>query len=210
MAQNMIVEFFIMDKVNVYILDTRKCTLNELLSFANLSVEDEKSLDKFKIIDVKKEHVASIYFKNKYIGETYLNEYGKPLSKNVFFNISHSKGVVVLGVCKTRDIGVDVEVIRSKDEELVKYICNEEEYEFIKNEIDFFTVWTNKESLVKCLGTGIRNKIKTIPSLPVNGPKAFSNEEFYSKVIKNGNHVISLTLKGDKDFEYELNVESVS
>ena len=198
-----------MDKICIYILDTRRVTFNELFSFANLSEEEAKDLEKYKVIEVKKEKVVSLYFKNRYIGETTTNEYGKPLSNKCFFNISHSKGVVVLAVSQKHDVGVDVEVIREKDEDLVRYISSDEEYEFIKNELDFFSVWTNKESLVKCLGTGIRNKVKNIPSLPLNGKKEFNGETFYSKVIKNNDYLISLTIKDKNDFDFDLIMEEI-
>ena len=198
-----------MDKISVYILDTRKVTLNELFSFANLDDEEVKSLEKYKVIEVKKEKVASLYFKNKYIGETTVNDFGKPISDKCYFNISHSKGVVVLAISQKHDIGVDVEVIREKDEDLVKYISSDVEYAFIKNELDFFSVWTNKESLVKCLGTGIRNKVKSIPSLPLDGVKEFCGETFYSKVIKNNDYLISLTIKDKNDFDFDLIMEEI-
>ena len=184
--------------------------MSELLDIANLSEEDLKSLEKYKAVEVKKEKIVSLYFKNKYVGESTINEYGKPLSDKCFFNISHSKGVVILAISQKHDIGVDVEVIRNKDEDLVKYISSDEEYKFIKNEIDFFSVWTNKESLVKCLGTGIRSQVKTIPALPINGKKDFSNQSFFSKVIKNNDYIISVTINGDKEFNLNLSMENVN
>ena len=199
-----------MDNVTLYIFDTRKTALTELLELSRLSEEELQSLEKYKAIEVKKEKIVSLYFRNKYIGETTTNEYGKPLSDKVFFNISHSKRVVVLAVSENHDIGVDVEVIRNKDEDLVKYISNEKELAFIKNEFDFFSIWTNKESLVKCLGTGIRNKVKEIPSLPINGKKEFSNQTFFSKFIKNNDYIISITINDDKDFNLNLSMENVN
>ena len=198
-----------MDNITLYILDTRKTTLTELFELSHLSEEERQSLEKYKAIEVKKEKIVSLYFRNKYIGETYENEFGKPLSKNVFFNISHSKGVVVLAISESHNIGVDVEVIRNKDEDLVKYISNEKELAFIKNEFDFFSMWTNKESLVKCLGTGIRSQVKTIPGLPLNGKKEFKGETFYSKIIKNNDYIISISLRDKEDFIVDMKIENI-
>ena len=198
-----------MDNVTLYILDTRKTTLAKLLEISHLSDEEQQGLEKYKALEVKKEKIVSLYFRNKYIGETYTNEFGKPLSNKVFFNISHSKGVVVLAVSENHDIGVDVEVIRNKDEDLVKYISNEEELEFIKNEFDFFSVWTSKESLVKCLGTGIRSQVKTIPGLPLNDKKEFKGELFFSKIIKNDDYIISISLKDKEDFTVDMKIEKI-
>ena len=128
-----------MDKISIYVLDTRKYTYNDLLTFAKLSDKDVMFLSKFRVLEVKKEKLISYYFKKKYVGEFHLNEYGKPMSDNVYFNISHSKGVVVIAVSQNHEVGVDVELLQPKDKELVKYVCNDEEYRFVNlEEIDGF------------------------------------------------------------------------
>ena len=198
-----------MDKISIYVLDTRKYTYNDLLTFTKLNDEDVMFLSKFRVLEVKKEKLISYYFKKKYVGEFHLNEYGKPMSDNVYFNISHSKGVVVIAVSQNHEVGVDIELLQPKDKELVKYVCNDEEYRFVKNEVDFISIWTNKESIVKCVGTGIKNKIKDIPSLPLNGKKEYNDETFYSKIIKHGGAIISITIKDDEDFEYILKTEDM-
>lgn len=199
-----------MDKVTLYILDTRKHTFNELLSFANLNEEEIKSLEKFRVLEMKKEQLISLYFKKEFIGEYQQNEFGKPISNHMFFNISHSKGVAVLAIAKNHDIGVDIEVVKPKEEDVIKYISNEEEYNFIKTEFDFLAVWTNKESLVKCLGTGIKSNIKGIPALPLNGVKTYNGETYYSKNFKYNDAIISITLKDDSSFEYEIKTINIS
>ncbi len=198
-----------MDKINLYVVDTRKHTFSELLSYTKISDEDLKTLDKFRVLEVKKEKLASLYFKRKYVGEFSINEDGKPVSKNLFFNISHSKGVVVIAISKEHEIGVDIEVIKSKDEDLVKYVSSEEEYKFIKTEFDFLSIWTNKESLVKCLGTGIKSDIKSIPALPLNGKKEFKGETYFSKITKVNDSIISITIKDKNDFDFDLVMEEV-
>lgn len=196
-----------MEKVTLYILDTRKYTYNSLLSMTKLDEKELGFLDKYKVIDVKKEKLISYYFKKKYVGEYSLNEFGKPVSSSIRFNISDSKGIVVLAITNNFDIGVDIEVIRNKDEDLVKYVSSKEEYDFIKNEIDFFSIWTNKESLLKCLGTGIKNNIILVPSLPLNGLKEYEGKTYYSKIIKYSDAIISITLNNNEDFLYEIVLE---
>ena len=164
-------------------------------------------LSKYRVIDVKKEKLISYYFKKKYIGDYYHNEFGKPLSKNINFNISNSKGVVVLATSKEHDIGIDVEILRPKDEDLVKYATNDEEYSYIKNEVDFLSIWTSKEALVKCIGTGIRSKLKEIPALPLNGKKEYNGVTYYRKTFRHNDFIISITINSDKEFEYNLIME---
>ena len=198
-----------MDKILVYVLDTRKTSFHELLDYVNLEGEDLSFLDKYKVLEVKKEKLVSYYFRKKYVGEVFNNEYGKPLSKNIYFNISHSKGVIVIALSMDYDVGVDVEVVRPNDDDLVKYTCNEEEYRFVKNEFDFLSIWTNKESLVKCLGTGIKNKIKEIPGLPLNGKKEYGEDIYYSRVSRINDAILSITIKNDKEFDYQIIMEDV-
>ena len=193
-----------MDKISLYVLDTRKYSFGELLALTKLDESEISFLERYHVLDVKKEKLVSYYFKKKYVGDYSLSESGKPISNNVFFNISDSKGMVVLAISKNREVGVDVEILMPKDQDLVKYVCSEEEYQFVKNEIDFVSVWTSKESIVKCLGTGIKSNIKGIPALPLNGKKIYEGQAFYSMSFRYGDSIISLTLKGEEEFDYTL------
>lgn len=193
-----------MEIVKLYLFDSRTSGFDNIFSSLFLSDEDIDHLERYKIEEVKKEKALSLHFKNKYIGEYSINEYGKPISKNIFFNISHSHGVVVLATSSKYDVGVDIEVIRDKKDDLARFVSNEEEYQYIKSDKNFFEVWTSKESLSKCVGTGIRNNIKSIPSFPLNGIKTFNNEVYYNKLIEKDDYVISITLKTKEDFEIEI------
>lgn len=198
-----------MNKVTLYYCDTRKHTYSDLLSRIDLNVEQRKSLERFRVLETKKERLISIYFKKKYVGDFTLNEHGKPVSDSVFFNISHSRGVVALAICEQCKIGLDIEVIKPKDNDLVKYVCNDEEYRHVKNEFDFLSIWTNKESLVKCLGTGIKKDIKSIPSLPLDGQKEYQNNLFFSKITKINDYIVSITIMSGSDFNLQIVEESI-
>ena len=193
-----------MEIVKLYLFDSRTSGFDNIFSSLFLSDEDIDHLERYKIEEVKKEKALSLHFKNKYIGEYSINEYGKPISKNIYFNISHSHGIVVLATSSKYDVGVDIEVIRDKKDDLARFISNEEEYQYIKSDKNFFEVWTSKESLSKCVGTGIRNNIKSIPSFPLNGRKTFNNETYFNKLIEKDDYVISITLKTKEDFEIEV------
>ena len=75
------------NKVILHILDTRKYTYNDLLSLTMLNEEELSLFDKYHVLSVKKEKLVSYYFKKKYVGDYFLNEFGKPLSNNIYFNI---------------------------------------------------------------------------------------------------------------------------
>ena len=85
------------------------------------------------------------------------NEHGKPyLEEGPFFSISHCKEAIAVAV-SDRPIGIDVESIRRVDEDLIARTMNEAERERVRNERDFTQLWTQKEAVVKCLGTGIES-----------------------------------------------------
>lgn len=96
------------------------------------------------------------------------DENGKPVlqgAQDIFFNISHTKGLVVCGISK-RAIGVDTEYIRPFDRRLMRRVCTEDEIAYIyegsegKEDLNqqwerFFRLWTLKESYLKATGQGI-------------------------------------------------------
>ena len=141
--------------------------------------------------------------KNKYIKDYYLNEFGKPLSKDICFNISHSQGVVIFAMYEF-DVGVDIEKIRTSQDDVRRYISNDEEYAYIKDDKSFYEIWTSKESLVKALGIGIKDNIKDIPALPINGVKQYKNQEFISRNVEFEDFVISVTTVRKGDFEIKV------
>lgn len=194
-----------MEKVSLYIFDSRNKSFSDLLSFANLSNKELEQFQEFRIEKVKKEKLISYYLKKTYVGDFYIGEHGKPMSDNMYFNISHSKEVIVLVTSKNIPVGVDVEVIKERREPLVRYVANEKEYDFIQSDLDFIKIWTSKESLMKCLGTGLDMNMKIIPSFPFEGCKSFEEQYYYSKMLEVEDFVICITLKGKDNFEIEVN-----
>ena len=194
--------------IKVKFYDTAVTTLENILSSSFLFDKDLSYLSRFKIEETKKEKSCSLIFKNKYVGEYHLNEFGKPLSEDVNFNISHSKGAVVFVKDKI-PIGIDIEKIRPVEDSLIDYISSKEEREYIKGDINFYEIWTNKESLTKAIGTGIKTKIKDIPGLPINGKKTYQEKEYYSKTIKYKDYIISVTRENNEPFEIEIEEERI-
>lgn len=195
-----------MNKLTLLYVDTNIISLENLLSSSFLFDEDIKELSRFKLEETKKEKAVSLILKNKYVGEYSINEYGKPISESCYFNISHSKGFVVF-IKDTVPIGVDLEKIRPVEEDLKSYISSEEEKEYITSDKAFYEIWTNKESLTKCLGTGIKEKIKDIPSIPINGSKTYKNKIYRSKTVIYKDTVISVTRENELQFEIEIQEE---
>lgn len=95
-------------------------------------------------------------------------EHGKPFiigHPDIHFNISHCREAVVC-VLSDRPVGVDVESMRGYRELLVRYTMNDAEISEIEQsacpEIEFIRLWTRKEAVMKCYGSGITNDIKHV------------------------------------------------
>lgn len=194
--------------LKVYLLDYRALPLSFLMDSKYLSELEKISFEKYKNENVKKEKIVSAILKNKYIGDYHLNEYGKPISNNKYFNISHSDGYIALAIDEV-PVGIDIENIRIAEEDLRNYISNDEEKKYIHDDESFFEVWTNKEALVKANGNGINQKIKTIQSLPLNAIRTYDNKTYFNKTIKYQNLVITVSRASSDDFNINIMEEGL-
>ena len=87
---------------------------------------------------------------------------GKPRfseNPNWHFNLSHS-GELVLCALSDSPVGVDIELVRPRKEGLPEYVLRGEDYErFHRLGGDwsaFYTLWTERESIVKYTGEGLK------------------------------------------------------
>jgi 4'-phosphopantetheinyl transferase len=98
------------------------------------------------------------------------NEYGKPaiaaeltVARGIDFNMSHTEGLVVLGITRRRMIGVDVENIHDRQVDLRvadRYFSPRERSALRALAPEqqlrrFFEYWTLKESYIKARGLGL-------------------------------------------------------
>jgi 4'-phosphopantetheinyl transferase len=98
------------------------------------------------------------------------NQFGKPFvtgaGKKIFFNMSHSSDISVLGFDPDSEIGVDVEKINQNvDYEVIaRHFFTQNEISYIYHEKGnairrFYEIWTRKEALLKALGIGITENL---------------------------------------------------
>lgn len=94
---------------------------------------------------------------------------GKPYifnnTGNLFFNISHSRDLLIVGLSRNVDIGVDVEYIRPLDnlDQLANISLSDlEQQDFFRsdfmaiNKLElFYNYWTHKEAYLKATGEGL-------------------------------------------------------
>lgn len=103
------------------------------------------------------------------------NAYGKlfqtwpRLLRPLHFNLSHSKGLVSIGISRSCELGIDVEFINREtpSKELAAQCFSEEELATFLALDDtsrikyFFTLWTLKEAYIKAEGRGVSLDLKS-------------------------------------------------
>ena len=197
-----------MDKVLVRIVNSKPYSLEDLLNHELVSDKDKADSLRCLRTENKKERLVAYILRNKYIGKCTISNRGKPVTKGKYFNISHSKGIVALATTN-KNVGIDLEVIRHVDMDVKDFVSSKDEKKFIHDDQSFFEIWTNKESLLKCMGLGMKSSMDKVPSLPFDNIKFFDKQYFYSKTIFYKNSVITVTRSSTEPFEIEIKEETI-
>ena len=151
---------------------------NYIRYYSLMSEEKKRRVNRFRFEDDKKRTVVGEMLARMAISEWCgvseesivfaIAEHGKPYAKdlNVEFNISHSADMVVC-VVDDNPVGVDIEKIRTIENIVIAYACNQTEKSKISNLSDkrysvFFEIWTAKEAICKFEGIGVSNNLKAV------------------------------------------------
>lgn len=158
--------------------------------YGNMSVSRKKETDALPSETKKKQKIAADMLCRQMISEKCgipeekiifsKNESGKPFAENadVFFSISHSGDFVACAV-SDKEIGIDVERIRSIRFRAAEKFSSDSEIKYIGNDLNrFFRVWTLKEAFFKCKGTGLGADIKSV-CFGFDGEKITCSESGY-------------------------------
>ena len=144
-----------------------------------LASDEQARAARFKFDQDRRRFVAARGILRAVLG-TYLHQkpaslmfsygsHGKPTLQlddahgGLHFNLSHSHGVALYAVAKTREVGIDVEALRSKSdwEDIARRFFSHREYLEIlaqPHEVRsdaFFQCWTRKEAYIKARGLGM-------------------------------------------------------
>jgi 4'-phosphopantetheinyl transferase len=99
-----------------------------------------------------------------------VNPYGRPSigarhfsARGIQFNVSHTEGLVIMGITRGRAVGVDVENVRPQNEalEVANHFFAPEEVAALRalseaeQQQRFFEYWTLKEAYIKARGLGL-------------------------------------------------------
>lgn len=162
------------NEVHIYITRPEDVAPSLLLKYKELLSPDEiKRHDRFKFEKVKTNFLITRALVrttlSKYLGskpedlEFEINSFGKPSLKGISFNLSHTDGLIALGVTKNKLIGIDTENLKREvtDTDIAKRFFADPEYQEIKKcrggerKLKFLQFWTLKEAYIKAVGKGM-------------------------------------------------------
>ncbi len=93
--------------------------------------------------------------------------FGKPYFDfdSFFFNISHSKNIVICAINKNFDVGIDLEYVKDTDVSDFKNQMLNVEWDKINKSnnkmLEFYEYWTQKEAVLKVVGKGLDIPLKS-------------------------------------------------
>ena len=127
-------------------------------------------------------------------------EAGKPfIDGGNFFNISHSGDYVVLAEADC-PVGVDIERVDDIgiNDDLKNTALTEMEKLWVKDSLlRFYVVWTRKESIIKCEGSGFTSEPCEIDALPENDfdePVLYKGKSYRADSFMIDRHIVSVAV----------------
>lgn len=172
-----------MENINrLYLLNTDR--FNDPIVFddayAQMDPERQKKIDAFKFPKDKKLSLGAGFLLKNALSEIGINDFsiekrerGKPYltgHEDIFFNLSHSGNMVLLGL-SGKEIGVDIEAEKEFKDSLINYVFCDDEKSLAKEltkslnlspDQVYTRLWTAKESVMKYCGMGIALEPKKI------------------------------------------------
>lgn len=159
--------------IDVYFVDVIVAD-DVLEALANLlSIPERARADRYRFPDDRRRSIVARAATRRFIGR-YLGadpatliideeEFGKPVlrGREIEFNASHSGDLVALALATETAVGIDVECRRPLNDTLAlaRRFFSDAEVAIVEQATDvadaFFTIWTEKEAIVKASGKGI-------------------------------------------------------
>ena len=103
--------------------------------------------------------------------------------------------MVIIAV-DTEEIGVDVEFVKDIKNGAIKRCFTTEEQSWLEenySSINFYKLWTGKESVMKATGLGFLQKPKTFSVLPIsNGAHQINDKKYYLNWKEIGDYTLCI------------------
>ena len=164
-------------KNKLYILDITPLKDEQLFEwwYSQMPSYRQNKIDAFKPRKSKLLSLGAGMLLKKALEDIGITEYEIELGENekpylrdrrdVFFNISHSGDMVILGI-SDREIGVDIEQNKEFKDSLINYVFSGTDFDVVKElfatDSTYTRLWTTKESIMKHSGKGISIEPKAI------------------------------------------------
>lgn len=140
--------------------------------------------------------------------ELQFNEYGKPYFKNsdIFFNTSHS-GTKVMCIASTREVGCDIQEMKEVKFDIAKRFFTPRETELVSvNNEAFFSLWSLKEAILKCMGCGLAKPLNSIDLADISEDQSITlnNQQYHFAYQIFEDYMTAIAIKGEdkiKNFE---------
>lgn len=131
----------------------QKIVLNKKVIF--YKVGDKNITDKYSLLKTLAKEVFDLDLViEKKNNKPYISNH-----KDLFCSVSDSKDVTFVALCKDFQIGVDVEFLKPRKNDLLKYCCNENELSIFK---EFYKKSTNQETVIWSLKESIQKSDQVI------------------------------------------------
>jgi len=148
-------------------------------------------------------------FAGAHLGELEKGEHDAPLpSLGWHWSISHARGFSA-GVVSRSPVGIDVEAIVPRKQELVPRVASRTELELLGGFRweSFFRIWTAKEAVLKKAGCGIlelsRCTLVAAPSLE-QLIVAHRDHAHVVRILQRHGHVAAIAADGDAEVEWRV------
>jgi 4'-phosphopantetheinyl transferase len=192
-------------EVHLWFLPTTTLSESDLgrLSESVLSCEEQRRAERFAFARDRRSYITAHWLVRRALSvyvpvlpalwEFRVSPLGKPMIASpteglgLWFNLSHTAGMVACAVTRSGEVGVDVETVRSRDllNLARRYFAPGEvaELESLPAELHpqaFFRLWTLKEAYIKACGQGLAMDLAGFAF-----PNVLSNEitiEFYKGI----------------------------
>ncbi len=131
------------------------------------------------------------------------NQKGKPYIKDFEYNfsVSHSGNIIAFTLSE-EPVGIDIEYMKSPRLRVAERFFTEHEYNYIINselpELEFYKIWTSKESYLKMLGTGLSKSLKSFDVLSDELKSYFFTEQLEK-------YMLTVCRKNAVNMNYKVN-----
>lgn len=96
-----------------------------------------------------------------------------PDNPDLHISLSHCRTAVAVAACSNKKVGIDIESRRKVSSSLMERVCTPAELESVHRSDDpvmeFLRLWTCKEAVLKCRGTGIKGFASMVHALEDDG-----------------------------------------